>query len=141
MHGSTRANRLAVAAALWLAAGLAGSRADAQPSQPAYDPRVAFSETDTNHDGAVDHEEFDDRMADVFFLADVNRDGNLSPAECTATLVQTENLADADSNHDGQLTLHEFMRVRLKEYDRADTNADGLLELDEVVGAFEQRKQ
>jgi len=80
-------------------------------------------------------------MAEVFFFADTNKDGVLSPAECSATLVQTENFTAADSNHNGQLTMHEFMRVRLKEYDKVDTNADGLLELEEVVDVYERPKQ
>jgi len=127
-----------LAAGALLASVLSAVPALAQTARPQYDPRAAFSETDTNHDGAIDHEEFDDRMADVFYLGDVNRDGVLSPAECSATLVQSENLTSADSNHDGGLTLHEFMRVREREYDRVDTNADGLLELDEVVTVFEK---
>jgi Ca2+-binding EF-hand superfamily protein len=129
-----------ITAALLLAGAVAGP-AGAQATRPTYDPRAAFSETDTNQDGAVDYEEFTDRMAEVFFLADTNKDGALSPAECSATLVQTENLTAADSNHNGQLTMHEFMRVRLKEYDKVDTNADGLLELEEVVDVYERPKQ
>jgi hypothetical protein len=132
--------RLLIAIALWLVMPLAATRTDAQ-AKPTYDPHAAFSETDTNHDGAVDHEEFVDRMSDVFLMADVNKDGKLSASECSATLVQTENLSAADSNHDGQLTLHEFMRARMKDYDQADTNSDGLLEIDEVVNAYERGKQ
>jgi len=140
MHSDRNRPQLLIAAVLWLALPLAAPRAGAQ-AQPTYDPRAAFRETDTNHDGAVDHAEFEERMADVFFMADVNKDGSLSPSECSATLVQTENITAADSNHDGKLTLHEFERARLKEYDQTDTNADGLLELDEVVGAYEKGKQ
>jgi hypothetical protein len=124
--------------AILLAAALRPAPVRAQAAKPPYDPRVAFSETDTNHDGAIDRDEFDERMTNVFFLADTNKDGTLSPAECAATLVQTGNLGTADSNHDGRLTLHEFLRARARDFDRVDTNADGLLELDEVIVVFEK---
>jgi hypothetical protein len=126
-----------IAAAVLVAGCLLAAPAGAQSYPPSYDPRTAFSQADHNHDGVVDHEEFTDRMAEVFFAADINKDGELSPAECRATLVQTENLATADSNHDGQLTLHEFMRARMKDYEQVDTNDDGLLELDEVITVYE----
>ena len=120
-----------------LLVGLAtGARAQGPTPLP-YDPRAAFAETDTNHDGAVDHEEFIARMTEVFYRADVNKDGKLTSVEVTATLIQTSNLSNADSNKDGTLTLHEFIRVRMKDYEQADTNGDGLLELDEVVSAYE----
>lgn len=124
-------------AALLAAAASLGSAALAQSGTPAYDPRAAFAETDTNHDGAVDHEEFLERMTEVFYRADVNKDGVLTVDEVSATLVQTPDLKAADGNHDGKLTLHEFLTVRFKDYDTVDTNHDGLLELDEVVSAFE----
>jgi Ca2+-binding EF-hand superfamily protein len=126
------------AAALLVAVGLVGGSAGAQAGKPPYDPRAAFAETDTNHDGAVDHEEFLARMTEVFYRADVNKDGVLTVDEVTATLVQTPNLEAVDANHDGKLTLHEFLSARFKDYDQVDTNHDGLLELDEVVSAYEK---
>jgi Ca2+-binding EF-hand superfamily protein len=137
MRDTERKSARRIAAAVLVAGGLVGDPVGAQSNAPSYDPRAAFSQTDHNHDGVVDYEEFTDRMAEVFFQADVNKDGELSAAECTATLVQTENLTKADSNHDGQLTLHEFMRARLKDYELVDTNHDGLLELDEVIRVYE----
>lgn len=125
-------------AALLLAVGLVAGAARAQAGKPTYDPRAAFAETDTNHDGAVDHDEFLARMTEVFYRADVNKDGVLTVDEVTATLVQTPNLDAADANHDGKLTLHEFLSARFKDYDQVDTNGDGLLELDEVVNAYEK---
>jgi Ca2+-binding EF-hand superfamily protein len=110
----------------------------ATPSHgPPYDPRAAFAEADTNHDGVIDQEEFYERMVEVFYQADANKDGVLSPSECSETLVQKVNISAADLNHDGKLSLQEFMRARFKEYDRADTNDDGMLELDEVLHAYQ----
>jgi Ca2+-binding EF-hand superfamily protein len=110
----------------------------AQVNNPSYDPRTAFSESDFNHDGQIDHVEFDERMTDVFFHADANKDGVLSPNECRATLVQSESLDTVDSNHDGTLTLHEFTRAREVDFEQADTNDDGVLKIDEVVTIYER---
>ena len=124
--------------ALGLSVGMAQGQTGAPATTPKYDPRTAFSEADTNHDGAIDREEFVERMTEVFYAADVNKDGTLSVEEVKATLVQTESISAADSNHDGKLTLHEFLRARSTDFDQADTNADGLLELDEVINAYEK---
>jgi hypothetical protein len=126
------------AAALVVAVGVVGGGAHAQTAKPTYDPRAAFAETDTNHDGAVDHDEFLARMTEVFYRADVNKDGVLTVDEVAVTLVQNPNLDAADTNHDGKLTLHEFLTARFKDYDQVDANHDGLLELDEVVNAYEK---
>ena len=123
-----------------LVSGAAFAQAAQPAAKPTYDPRTAFTETDTNHDGAVDREEFEQRLTEVFYAADVNKDGTLSSQEVTATLVQTESLGAADSNHDGKLTLHEFLRARSQDFEQADTNDDGLLEVDEVVNAYETRQ-
>jgi len=133
--------KITMAAALWLAAGLSGGAATAQAPTPQYDPRTAFSETDTNKDGVVDHVEFEERMTQVFLRADSNKDGVLTSTEAATTLVETANLGKADSNHDGTLTLHEFTRARMLDYEQTDTNDDGVLELDEVVTVWEKTPQ
>ena len=144
MSHSSGIRRLGIGGAFLLIGALFTAPAHAQgdtpkrpPQGPPYDPRAAFAETDTNHDGVIDQEEFYERMVEVFYRADANKDGVLSPAECSATLVQKVNVSAADLNHDGKLSLHEFMRARFKEYDRADTNDDGMLELDEVLNAYQ----
>jgi hypothetical protein len=128
----------AVVLAVTVAAVLAAGRVAAQPTPPAYDPRVAFRETDTNGDGEVDQAEFIERMTEVFFNADADKNGVLTAAESQATLVQTRNLDAADTNHDGVLTLHEFLRAREQDYEHVDANRNGELEIDEVVAAYEK---
>jgi hypothetical protein len=115
---------------------LAASTATAQTGTSQYDPRAAFAETDTNRDGVVDHDEFIMRVTEVFYRADVDRNGTLSPAEDSAAMVQTDELIVADTDKNGALSLHEFRRARLRDYDTADADASGTLSVTEVVDAY-----
>jgi Ca2+-binding EF-hand superfamily protein len=113
----------------------------AQATLPAYDPRSAFTETDRNGDGAVDHEEFIDRITEVFFIADKDKDGRLSVAEVEVALVRTENVDAADSDDDGAISLHEFRRARLTDFDAADADDSGTLSVTEVVDAYAGKRR
>jgi Ca2+-binding EF-hand superfamily protein len=106
---------------------------------PAYDPRVAFAETDTNKDGAVDYHELIERITEVYYFNDTDKDGRLEPGEGTAVLVVTDHLLGADGDGDGHLTVHELLRARLQSFTVADTNKDGLLSVDEVVTVYESK--
>ena len=101
-----------------------------------YDPRAAFAESDTNHDGVVDHEEFQERIVEVFYSADRNKDGVLDAVE----LQQLSFPDDFKKDASGRVTLREFLRVRFKDYDATDKDHDGVLELDEVVEVYEVKK-
>ncbi|MGH7789422.1 MAG: hypothetical protein ACRERC_21300 [Candidatus Binatia bacterium] len=117
----------------------AAAVAQTPAAAPVYDPRAAFAETDTNQDGAVDHHEFIERLTEVYYFNDTDKDGRLEPGEGTAVLVVTDTLLGADGNGDGHLTVHEFLRVRLHNFNAADTNKDGLLSVDEVVTVYEAK--
>lgn len=130
--------RIAIGAVLLAGAAVSAAGAAEPAPTPAYDPRAAFAETDRNGDGVIDHEEFLVRITEVYYRADVDKDGVLTSVEVDAAMVHTEALATADSNKNGTLTIHEFIRARLRDYDRADTNGDGVLTIDEVVGAYQK---
>ena len=123
--------------AAWLV--LAGSLALADDQAKKYDPRAAFAEADKNHDGVVDHEEFHERIVEVFYSADVNRDGFLDAVELKRLTFPDDFTAD-DKDKDGRVSMREFLRVRFHDYDAADTNDDGVLSVDEVIVAFEGKK-
>jgi len=103
-----------------------------------YDPRAAFAEADTNHDGAIDHEEFHERIVEVFYGADANKDGFLDARELKQLAFPEDFTAD-DKDHDGRVSMREFLRVRFLDFTSADTD-DGVLSLDEVIVAYEGKK-
>jgi Ca2+-binding EF-hand superfamily protein len=126
---------------LVLAAAIVALAAPAGRSQgkPAYDVRAAFAEADANGDGVVDRAEFVDREVEVFYAADTNKDGYLSPEELERGVVVSQDFKQADRNGDGRVSLSEFLWARDKLFDEADTNHDGVLQLDEVVKIYEKK--
>ena len=110
------------------------SPAGAQTPAP-YDPKVAFAQTDRNGDGVVDLGEFHQRLVDVFYSVDADKDGYLNAAELQQ-LPRPEKLADMDQDGDGRVSLHEFVRIRFEEFEEADTNHDGELTLEEVLFVY-----
>ena len=118
--------------------GAGSTRAQDQPKP--YDPRAAFRETDKTGDGQIDRQEFAERIVDVFYIADTNKDGFLDVEEY-ARLPYSGAFKTADSTGDGHLTLSEFERIRFTQFDEADTTKDGTLSVDEVIAVYEGRKQ
>jgi len=109
--------------------------------KPNYDVRAAFAQADTNGDGVIDRAEFIDRTVEVFYAADVNKDGYLSPEELEQGVVYSQDFKQVDRNGDGRISLSEFLWSRDALFDEADTNKDGVLELDEVVNMYEKVKK
>jgi len=105
-----------------------------------FDPRAAFAETDKNGDGQIEHDEFYERLVDVFFGADTNKDGFLGPDEYRQ-LPFSRAFKEADANGDGRASLPEFVRVRFRQFEVADTTHDGELSLDEVLVTYEEGKK
>ena len=122
-----------VAAAITLFAAIA-ARADEPAAK--YDPRTAFKEADSNGDGTIDRWEFYNRIVEVFYHADADKDGYLSREEI-ARLTFPDDMQNADSGHDGRISLNEFLRVRELDFETADRNKDGVLSLQEVIDIYE----
>jgi Ca2+-binding EF-hand superfamily protein len=125
---------LCVSVLFW---GMSGAAAD-EAAVPRHDPRAAFAEADTNHDGKIDREEFQERMVEIFFFGDRDKDGYMTWEELVPVVAFPEDFRDADRNGDGRYSFYEFVRVRFDDYDVVDTDQDGLLSLDEIVAVFER---
>lgn len=108
---------------------------DAAKPGDRYDPRAAFAETDTDTNGAVDRGEFNARVIEIFYFADADKDGVLSPAE-QKRLVFPDDFKDVDKDADGRLSLREFLRVRFADFDVVDADRDGMLSVEEVVVTY-----
>jgi Ca2+-binding EF-hand superfamily protein len=102
---------------------------------PPHDPRAAHAATDQNHDGEIDREEFEQRIIQIFYFADVDRDGFVTIGQLTvfdeALLFET-----ADLDNDSQISLSEFLVVRFENFREADTDGSDTLSVEEVVEAF-----
>lgn len=126
---TARLSLLAVAGLL-----LAGAaRADGPGS---YNPRTAFSQSDTDRSGAVDRRELYDRCVEVFYHADGDKDGFLVVEE-SRRLPHIDDLKRGDSDRDGRLSVNEYVRIRDLEFEAADGDKDGELTVDEVVEAWQ----
>src|SRR5262245_16365520 len=101
-------------------------------------PRAAFAETDLNSDGQIDIGEFHARLVEVFYNADVNKDGIPGNAELSK-LPFAETVEKVDRDTDGKVTLKEFVRIRIVQFKEADGNDDGELSLDEVITVYQGR--
>jgi Ca2+-binding EF-hand superfamily protein len=132
--GRIRTALLAVSLALGAVAALA------EQTPNTHDPRQAYAEADRNRDGRIDREEFHQRMVEIFFHGDRDKDGYMTQAELEATVVFPEDFKAADRDENGRISLHEFMRVRFYTFDEVDLDRDGALSVEEVVGAYEGKK-
>jgi hypothetical protein len=106
---------------------------------PAYDVKAAFDQTDQNHDGAIEIDEFYDRLVDVFFLGDADKDGFLTEEEFVAVVVVKEDFAKVDKSGEGKLSRQEFVGARLPHFIEIDTDKSGSLSLVEVQAALAGR--
>src|SRR5512139_507277 len=114
-----------------LTAGTAGYSAAAE--QMTREEVIATA--DKNRDGRIDLQEFNQRMTEVFFFADTDKDGKLSWEEIHAVVVDADpqRFKAADSDGDGKLSLFEFLYALDVDFIRADENHDGVLDMEEVA--------
>jgi len=97
------------------------------------DANATMALSDKNKDGRIDREEFHQRMTEVFFFADVDKDGNLTFAELVAVAnADPEAFKRSDRDGNQKLTLYEFMYVIHRDFDAADKNQDGVIDLQEL---------
>jgi Ca2+-binding EF-hand superfamily protein len=72
------------------------------PRASAEDIRESFEETDLDHNGVIDRQEYRRRMVEVFYFADKNKDGVVTIEELRAVgPVDPQNFRAADKRGDG----------------------------------------
>jgi len=125
--------------ALLVLVGGTPAHSQATPRTP-YDPKAVFAEADKNGDGQIDIGELHDRLVEVFYNTDTNKDGFLSVEEFNR-LPYPEGFKVADRDGDGRISLKEFVEIRFHQFEAADTNHDGQLSLEEVIIVYEGRKK
>ena len=115
---------------------LGAANAGAQQA-PAYDVKAAFSQADHNGNQSIELDEFYERLVDVFFLGDTNKDGFLTEEEFVKVVVLKEDFAKIDKNKEGRVDRREFVAARLPLFLVIDTDDDGELSITEVTAAYE----
>ena len=102
-----------------------------------HDPRAAHAATDRDHNGEIDREEFEQRIIQIFYFADVDRDGFVTVGQLAAfdeaLLFET-----ADLDGDTRLSLSEFLNARFENFREADTDGSDTLSVEEIVKAFNE---
>jgi len=122
---------------LTLALVLSTTSAQANGPGPTHDPRAAHAQADLNGDGQIDRREFHLRLVEVFYHADTDKSGFLTPEQLNKATVFEEDFSEADRNGDGKISLYEFIDYRFDDFDEVDTDSNGLLSVEEVTAAFE----
>lgn len=125
--------RTAAALGAVLVAGTLATAAEPKGEITTTGPSTAMEQADKNKDGVLDHAEYHDRQADVFFLVDVDKDGKVTATELGE--VDTDRFVVADQNKDGSLSLREFTAARFKDFDDADLDGDEVLTATEIDAA------
>lgn len=89
--------------------------------------------SDKNHDGRLDREEYHQRMTEVFFFIDTDKDGNLTLSEIRAVAeVDPERFKAADRDGNQTLSLHEYLYALHNDFDTLDRDKDGTLDMEEL---------
>jgi hypothetical protein len=97
--------------------------------------------TDLDGNDRIDLEEYRDRITDVYFFLDANKDGKLTVVEIQRSFpnLNPAVIDNADVNGDTIITIYEFRYVLYKDFDMMDKNNDGSLDKQEMKTAVEEK--
>jgi Ca2+-binding EF-hand superfamily protein len=102
---------------------------------PKLDTTGTMGLADRNGDRKIDREEYHQRMTEVFYFADVDKDGNLTIVELAAgEPVDPQAFRNADQDGNGRLSLGEFLYAVHIDFYTADRNRDGFIDIQELRG-------
>ena len=97
--------------------------------------------TDLNGDGRIDIEEYRNRVTDVYFFLDNDKDGILTVVEIQKSMpnIDPAVIDKADVNGDTNITIYEFRYVLYKDFGAQDKNQDGSLDKQEMKTMMEAK--
>lgn len=124
-----------VACVSWIL--LAPAPAWSDDVSPPHDPRAAHAATDRDQNGEIDREEFEQRMIQIFYLNDADKDGFVTLGQL-AVYDEALLFESADLDSDTQLSLSEFLAARFEHFREADTDGSGTLSVGEIVEDFNE---
>ena len=95
---------------------------------------------DVNDDNVIDLEEYHDRITDVYFFLDANKDGKLTVVEIRKSYpnLDPDLIDNTDVNADAVITIYEFRYVLYKDFEVMDKNKDGSLDQQEIKSAMDE---
>jgi Ca2+-binding EF-hand superfamily protein len=97
------------------------------------DAAEVMATSDKNQDGRIDREEYLQRMTEVFFFIDADKDGSLTITEIEAAgKVDPERFMAADRDGNQTLSLREYLNALNNDFDAADSDKDGTLDMEEL---------
>jgi Ca2+-binding EF-hand superfamily protein len=97
------------------------------------DAAATLAISDKNDDHRIDREEYHQRMTEVFFFLDTDKDGKLTLSEMQVieeTDPQLFEAADRDGNR--AMSLYEYLYALHNDFDMADRDQDGTLDMEEL---------
>jgi Ca2+-binding EF-hand superfamily protein len=97
--------------------------------------------TDLNGDDRIDIEEYRNRITDVYYFLDTDKDGILTVVEIQKSIPNMDPavIDKADVNDDTNITIYEFRYVLYKDFDAQDKNQDGSLDKQEMKTMMEDK--
>lgn len=97
------------------------------------DAAATMTVSDKNGDNRIDREEYHQRMTEVFFFMDVDKDGNISISEIQEVeKIDPQRFAAADKDGNNTLSIYEFLYALHNDFEAADKNSDGTLDVEEL---------
>jgi len=88
-------------------------------------PPISMEKADSNSDGNLDQEEFEQRLKVLFEIRDTDKDGKLSQSELPG--VNTDAFQQSDQDQTGRLSKQEYFYLRYLDFNRLDADRDRIL--------------
>ena len=100
---------------------------------PRMDAAATMALSDKNDDKRLDREEYHQRMTEVFFFVDINKDGNLTITEIQVVEeIDPQHFEAADRDGNQTLSVYEYLYGLHYDFETADRDKDGTLDVEEL---------